>query len=111
MSTVLPVGRPGVQVDMPDEQQHRRQMARAINRIMQGHINSTLTVTLDPNVTQTVVTDARISPQSCVSFQPQTAHAAAALTGIYAVCGGGTVTINHANSAQTDRTFTMGIVG
>ena len=111
MTVTLPVGRPGVQLDMPNEAQHRRQIAAAVNRIMQGHINSTLFVTLTPSSTQTVVTDSRVSPQTCVTLHPQTAHAAAALATTFVVCGNGILTINHASSAQTDRTFTLGMVG
>lgn len=111
MSIVQPSGRPAVQIDLANADEHRRQMARAINRISQGHINSTLFVTLTPNATQTVVTDSRIAPQTCVTMQPQTADAAAALAGLYIVCGQGGLTIYHASNAATDQLFTMGMVG
>lgn len=111
MSVVQPVGRPSVLISIPDADEHRRQIAAAVNRVMVGHTNTTLFVTLDPNVATTAVVDTRISTQTCAYLQPQTAHAATALATTYIVCTNGSLTINHANNAQTDRTFTMGLVG
>lgn len=113
MSTVQPPGRPSVQLDSPDETQHRQQMARAINRINSGHLNCTLYVTLEPGAAQTTVTDSRISQQTAFIFHPTTPDAAADAAGgkLYAVCTNGSATIHHAVSAQTDRTFTLGMVG
>jgi len=71
--------RPGVQENSPNEEIHRRQIAEEVNRINQGQFNATLFVTLDPGATSTVVTDSRISSQTCAPLVPQTANAAAAL--------------------------------
>lgn len=111
MTVSIPSGRPGVQIDLPNEQQHRQSMARAINRINQGHISSTVTLTLDPNVASTKVVDSRISQQTCASAQPQTASAASEVPTMYIVCGSGSLTVFHTNSATTDRVFTLGMVG
>lgn len=111
MSLSLPAGRPAVQLSNPDAADHRRQIAQAVNRINQGHFNCTLFVTLVANAATTTVTDSRISAQTCASFQPQTAHAAAEVPTLYAVCGQGSMTINHSNNSQTDRNFTVGIIG
>lgn len=111
MSVVRTIGRPGVQISLSNEADHRRQLALAVNRINQGHINSTLLVTLDPNVATTEVVDTRISVQTCVTMHPTTANAAAAIPTTYIVCSNGTMTFNHVNNAQTDRTFTVGMVG
>lgn len=111
MSIVQTVGRPSIPLDVPDERLHRRAIAEGVNRVLKGHLNSTLLVTLDPNVATTDVIDARISIQTCASLMPQTAHAAAALATTYIVCTSGSLTIHHANNAQTDRTFTMSLVG
>lgn len=111
MSVVQPVGRPAVQTDLTDDRLHRRVIAEAVNRIMQGHFNASLFVTLDPNVASTAVVDSRISLQTCAALMPQTAHAAAALATTFVVCTSGSLVINHANNAQTDRTFTMGLIG
>lgn len=112
MTFALPTGgRPGVLLSFPDEANHRRQLARGINRLTEGHFNGTLFVTLDPGVTTTTVTDSRISQQTCASFMPQTATAAAEVPTLYATCTNGSLTINHTNSGVTDRTYTMGIFG
>lgn len=115
MSTIQTTGRPAVQVSVGKsptaEADHRRQLAQAINRASQGHINATLFVTLDPDVTKTVVVDSRISKQTGVSFMPQTANAAAAKAVLYATCTNGTMTINHASNTETDRTFTVTLIG
>jgi hypothetical protein len=90
----------------------------AVNSLLQGKINAVSTVTLTANVATTTMTDARISSRSFISFQPTTANAAAALATLYTsgqTGGTGTVTgsvvINHANNAQTDRTFNVLIIG
>ncbi len=106
-----PVGRPGVQLSLPDEKDHRRQIAQAVNRLNQGHMNCTLFVTLLANADSTQVVDSRISAQTCVVLSPQTAHAAAALASTYSTCTNGSLTLGHANNSQTDRTFTMGLIG
>lgn len=111
MSVVQTIGRPAVQVSSPNETDHRRQLAQAINRLNQGHSNTTLTVALDAGQTETVVTDSRISPQTCVSLHPQTANAAAALPTTYVVCTKGLMAIHHTDNAETDRIYTVGIVG
>ena len=111
MSVTQPPGRPSVQIDLANADEHRRQVARAVNRISQGHINSTLFVTLTPSATETAVTDVRISPQTCVTMQPQTASARTALNGSHVICGSGIMTITHPSDAATDQTFTIGMVG
>lgn len=111
MSVVQPPGHPAVQLSFPNEKDHRRQIAQGVNRVLQGTMNCTLFVTLDPNASSTTVTDSRISPQKALIFHPQTADAAAALATTYAVCGSGSAVIYHANNSQTDRLFTLGLIG
>lgn len=101
-----------------NEKEHRRQLARGINSVLQGKLNATTTVTLAAGVTTTTVTDARITNNTFIDFMPQTANAAAALAGIYitgrmAASGvvKGSAVINHANNAQVDRTFTVLFIG
>ena len=106
-----PPARSAVQVSYPNEVEHRRQLAQAINRLNNGQIGCTLYVTLDPGVTSTKVVDARISQQTCVFLQPQTADAAAALGTTFVTCTNGSCIITHAASAGTDRIYTMGMVG
>lgn len=111
MSVILPPGRPAIQTGMSNEMIHRRLIAEATNRILQGHINATLTLTLDPNVGQTAVVDSRISPQTCASLSPATANAATALGTTFIVCGTGSLVVSHANNAQTDRVFLLSLIG
>lgn len=111
MSVIQPPGRPGVEPDLADGHRHRKEIARTLNRMNKGQISSTLFVTLDPGVATTVVIDARLSAQTCVSLQPQTSNAAAAIGTTWMVVTDGTMTIHHANNAQIDRTFTAGFVG
>lgn len=110
--TVTPtVARPATQVNLKNSEIHRRQIAEAVNRINQGHFNCTLFVTLDPDVGQTVVTDSRISLQTAALLHPQTANAAAAMPTTFIQCTNGSATISHTNNAQTDRSFTMAMIG
>lgn len=117
MSVVQPPARPAVQVsfgvntDPAANAEHRRQIAQAVNRLNQGHLNCVLFLTLDSNATSTTITDARISKQTCIAFQPQTANAAAAVATTYAVCTNGSAVVYHASSAETDRTFSIAMVG
>jgi hypothetical protein len=89
-----------------------RAVKAAVNLIMQGKLNATGTVTLTANSATTVLQDPRLSASSFIGFMAQTANAAAALGGLYVTAqGGGTATLNHANNAQSDKTFTYLIIG
>lgn len=101
-----------------DEKEHRRRLARSINSVLQGKLNAVSTVTLTANSATTTLTDDRITPNSFIGFMPTTANAAAALTNLYVsnrISTNGTTignaTLTHANNAQTDRTFTILIIG
>jgi hypothetical protein len=86
----------------------------AVRGLMQGRSNNVINVTLTENTTTTTVTDSRITFCSAILLQPTTANAAAALATTYISETGrlnGSVTITHANNAQTDRTFKAVIVG
>jgi hypothetical protein len=98
---------------MPDEAQHRRSMARAINNIMQGKTNNAMQVTLTPNVTSTTVTDSRASINTSPVLVAMTASAAAEMAAghLYVVPSAGQVVINHINSPVADRTFLMSLIG
>ncbi|MGB8840087.1 MAG: hypothetical protein WCC64_03350 [Aliidongia sp.] len=119
MSVVQPPSRPNVQLsngaptDLVKAAEHRRQLAEGVNRVNQGHLNACLFVTLAANEPTTTVVDSRISKQTCASFMPQTADAAAEIAGgaMYVACTNGLLTISHANNAKADRTFTMSMIG
>lgn len=79
-----------------------------------GKLNVCVDVTLTANAASTTVTDARIRESSGLYLMPTTANAAAALGTTYISDSGrthGSVTITHANNAQTDRTFRVAILG
>lgn len=91
-------------------------IADKINQMNQGKINVTLDITLTASAAHTTVTDPRIGITSNILWTPTSAHAAAEIA-----AGGmdldlttlksGSVNINHANNAQTDRTFRLTIIG
>jgi len=63
-------------------------------------------VTLEANVTTTIVSDGGVFIGDKVFLQPITANASAALpTTFISSVDDGTFTITHANAATTDRTF------
>jgi hypothetical protein len=112
----MPVGYVDVELDNPDERQHRRKLAERQADISRGRTNNVLTVTLAANADSTTVTDARIAYCSALLFSPTTASAAAEIGAgtLYVSETGrvnGSVVISHANNAQTDRTFKMVVVG
>ena len=100
----------------PNGELHRRLLAEGQQRIMDGRTNNVIEVTLDANEASTTVTDARITFQSALIPMPRTANAAAEIGAgtMYIADSGranGSVTIVHANNAQTDRDFLFVIVG
>ena len=97
-----------------NELEHRRTIAKVANLAMKGKINALTQVTLAAGVATTTLTDERISSQSFIGLSPLTANAAAALATTYfpqATQFNGQTVINHANNAQTDRTFNVIIIG
>lgn len=81
--------------------------AAALNKLTQNRNGE---VTLTASVTSTTVEDPTVTPNSILSFDPLTAHAAAELAAgtmfvALADRARGSFVITHANSAQTDRTF------
>jgi len=89
-----------------------RKIVVAVNNILRGKTNNTGTVTLTAGSATTTLTDIRIGINSVITLQPTTANAAGALANVYfGSAGDGTITINHANNAQVDRTFLYCVVG
>lgn len=99
---------------IPDETQHRRQIAAYLREVHQGHIGNVGNLTLSINSATTPVKDFRAGFNSFIGFTPLTANAAAEL-------GAGTMyvssrsaegfTVTHANTATADRTFVYCILG
>ena len=88
------------------------QLISVVNAILKGRLNVTLDVTLTANAATTTVTDARLSSQSFIGLMPKTANAAAALGTTYVSSRlEKSCVLTHANNAQTDRDFTLLIIG
>lgn len=109
-----PTGYPPVPEFMPDDKEHRRQIARRINSLSQGKLNVTIQVTLRPSLTTTPVTDARIGKTSLVvpamALSPDGAAAIAAGVWVSNILSG-SCTINHASNAAIDQTILFLIIG
>lgn len=110
----------GVAPYLPDEQEHRRSMATAINSILQGKVNCVLSVTLRANQTTTTISDPRIGAFSAIiPAMAQTANGAAAMVaGIYVdtilpALGAtpASAVAHHASSANTDQNILFVILG
>jgi LDH2 family malate/lactate/ureidoglycolate dehydrogenase len=112
MSTGSNRGYDGVPEWESIEAEHRRKLARAINRINSGKINCTLDVTLRPNQGTTIVVDPRIGATSFLCWMPQTASASAAeRAGIYVTSrANGSAILNHAANAAADQVLTIVIL-
>lgn len=101
-----------IPITWANEKDHRERMASAVNQILKGKTNNVGTVILTANTTTTTITDTRIGNNSVILLQPTTANAATALTTTYpGTPGSGSVVLNHANNAQTDRAFLYIVVG
>lgn len=84
------------------------------NRLLIGRLNAFKDVTLTANSATTTVKDPRIGANTALLFMPQTANAAAGLSALYvpaATLSKGQAVIQHANNAQTDRTYRILIIG
>jgi alcohol dehydrogenase class IV len=91
-----------------------REIASAINLLIDGKNNATGTFTLTASTTTTTVSDLRAGTNSVITYVPTTANASAEI-------GAGTIFISarndesfvltHANNSQSDRTFIYAIIG
>ena len=83
-----------------------RSMAEAINKIFNiGASNALGEVTLTSNSATTTLKDARIGSKTKLFFNPTSANAKTEGQPNYTARGNGQCTLNHANNAQTDRTY------
>ncbi len=101
--------------DLPPAGSSLREVITAIRELTRGRSNAVTQITLTANVTTTTFTTSNANENAEVFLTPRTANAAAALATTYAtisrIAGVNTVTITHANTATTDRTFGVGIFG
>jgi hypothetical protein len=106
----MTAGFPGLPVAGGDA----RQVAAVVNRVAQGKLNCTGSVTLAAGAAGTVVNDPRATAASVILLMPLTANAAAELgngTVFVSARGKGSFTLTHANNAQSDRTFDFAVIG
>lgn len=114
------VGFPGVTLYMPNEGEHRREIAAAINRINRGKFNCTVDVTLNANTGSTLITDNRIgfntavSPLMGLSLSASLAIAAGIWFDAPLAAAGATtasITAHHNITADTDKKIRFGLLG
>lgn len=88
-----------------------RRAANLLNPVLAREPTQLFTFTA--NAASTVLTDARIAATTAIDLQPTTANAAAANNTWYIAepRAHGSVTVVHANNAQTDRTFRVKLGG
>ena len=99
---------------LPAEGGRPRDVASAVNLLIDGKNNAKGDVTLTASSATTVVSDYRVGEDSVILFTPTSANAAAEIGGgaMYVSSRGKfTFTITHANNAQTDRTFIYTVTG
>jgi hypothetical protein len=83
-----------------------------INSLLDGKHNATAAVTLTANSETTELTDERIGAYTVIQFTPQSANAASeALWQSFPNATEMQATLNHANNAQTDRTYGYSLHG
>lgn len=85
-----------------------RQIAERIAWLFQGKRNSHSEVTLAAGAATTTLTDSLITATCHVDFTPLSAHAQADMPWVSARANG-SCTLNHANAATTDRTFSYDV--
>jgi hypothetical protein len=100
----------------PDAGSWLRQLWEWVDLIRTGKMDCVTEITLTANAATTTFADKRLSPQSVVTFDPRTANAAAELQNgtmyvLNADRGKQSWTITHSNNAQTDRTYSLSIIG
>jgi len=96
-----------------DPEQFARAVVRSIRQITTGKTNNVLDVTLTANSTTTSVIDARIGVHTAPIFVPTSANAQAIATPRrdFSSPVNGSMTVVHANDANTDKTFKVILIG
>jgi hypothetical protein len=105
---------------LPSSGAKPQEVAASIRMMADGRSDAYGALTLAANTARTVVTAsndptfANIIEHSVLCFMPKTAHAATAFgSGSFWVSalGNGTFTVEHPNTADTDKTFAVGWIG
>jgi hypothetical protein len=76
-----------------------------LNNTIRGKLNCTGSVTLKANQGTTTISDELITTLSVVAFQPLSTNAKLEGQPGYSSTENGRVIVDHANNAQTDRTY------
>ena len=88
-----------------------RQVAEVVNRVLDGGLISTGSVTLQTSSATTVVSDVRVGENSVITFMPKDTNAAAELTALnVSARTNGTFTLTQNNSGTT-RAYEYIIIG
>lgn len=97
---------------LPDEKQHRRNLAAWAHEAHQGHLGNVGTLTLTTGTAATVVTDFRVGPNSVIGLMPTTINAAGAIASTY-ISGRSAeaFTVTHDNTSTADRVFAYSVLG
>ena len=101
-------------IDQPDDVEHRRLIAAAVQGLFDGRSNNFGSVTLTANQATTVVTDKRVGSSSKLFLFPKTANAATDFGSgnmYISSVGKETFTITHTNDANADKTFDYIVIG
>lgn len=93
-----------------------RKVVYTVNNAMAGRTNNTGSVTLTASSTTTVITFSagQIGTGTVIFLSPTTSNAAAAMTNVYQSSkdvAANTITLTHANTGTTDRTFNYALIG
>jgi hypothetical protein len=89
--------------------EHLFYIAKAVNGLLNGESNNTLSATLTPGSTTTEISDDRIHLDTVPTLTPKTASAAATVVSFVATKG--KLTLTHDSSAATDRSFGVILFG
>ncbi len=91
---------------LPSEGGSPRDVASAVNLLIDGKHNAKGTFTLTPHTTTTTVEDYRVGEDSVISWTPLTHNAAVEMNIMYVSSRGKhTFTLVHQNKSATDATF------
>lgn len=116
----LVAGFPGVSPYLSNREEHRRELARATNRLNLAKFNCTKDVTLSANTGSTVIADIRIGYASAVTplMALSLSAAVAIAAGIWfdsalaaASATSASIVAHHNNTADTDKKVRFGIFG
>lgn len=99
-------------LDSPNENAHRRQLARAANAALRGETHNTGTFTLPAGATEYVIRDPRLGVERAVLFSPLDAAAANLRPWLdKASMAGGEATVRFTTAPANDCSFEYVIIG